>query len=71
MEEMQETPQTDPMAFTKERLSEIGEVWFEFAKQQAEAYKDKLPDAIKQYLQPKAPEPTAESSPEVAQDGAA
>ena len=61
MEDMQKS---DPMKFTRERLSEIGAVWKEFAKERAgtykelakeraDTYKDKLPASLKQYLQPR------------------
>lgn len=52
MEEPAVEPSVDPVAVTKAHLSQIGEIWVDFAKKQAETYRAKLPDAIKQYLQP-------------------
>ncbi|MDH5673469.1 MAG: hypothetical protein OEZ06_15045 [Myxococcales bacterium] len=44
----------DPLAFTRERLLEIGGVWSDFAKQRAgdyaRAYKSKLLSPLQHYL---------------------
>ena len=43
----------DPVKFTQEKLSEIGQVWLDFAKNRMETYKERLPDAVKKFLEPK------------------
>lgn len=58
MDETSATPEVssseiDPVKFTQEKLSEIGQVWLDFAKGRVETYKEKLPAAVKKFIEPK------------------
>ena len=39
-----------PLAFTKDRLTEIGEAWKVFAEHRIAQYKEKLPPGLRKYL---------------------